>query len=99
EVPPQRWRQWVGGRKRIQQQQPAVLGELERLVAPTTRGDPMSPLRWTCKSTSRLAVELRRKGYRIGARTVARLLQKDLKYSLQANSNASGPRRAIRIHR
>ena len=45
----------------------------------------MSPLRWTCKSTSHLAVELRRKGYRIGTRTVARLLQKDLKYSLQTN--------------
>ena len=45
----------------------------------------MSPLRWTCKSTSHLAVELRRKGYRIRTRTVARLLQKDLKYSLQAN--------------
>ena len=85
EVPPERARQVGGGRKRIKQQQPAVLGELERLVAPTTRGDPMSPLRWTCKSTSHLAVELRRKGYRIGERTVARLLQKDLKYSLQAN--------------
>jgi hypothetical protein len=45
----------------------------------------MSPLRWTCKSTSHLAAELHRKGYRIGERTVARMLQKDLKYSLQGN--------------
>ncbi len=74
-----------GGRKQIKLQQPAVLKELEQLVAPATRGDPMSPLRWTCKSTSKLAAELRRKGHAISARTVARLLQKDLDYSLQAN--------------
>jgi transposase len=80
-----RVREAGGGRKQIKQQQPAVLQELEQLVAPTTRGDPMSPLRWTCKSTSKLAAELRRKGYPISARTVARLLEKDLKYSLQAN--------------
>ena len=81
----ERVREAAGGRKRIQEQQPAVLKELEQLVSPTTRGDPMSPLRWTCKSTSNLAAELRRKGYAISARTVARLLQKDLDYSLQAN--------------
>jgi hypothetical protein len=74
-----------GGRKQIKQQQPAVLRELEQLVAPATRGDPMSPLRRTCKSTTRLAAELSRKGYPISARTVARLLEKDLNYSLQAN--------------
>lgn len=81
----ERVRQVGGGRKPIRQQQPAVLKELEQLVSPTTRGDPMSPLRWTCKSTSNLAAELRRKGYPISARTVARLLHKDLDYSLQAN--------------
>jgi hypothetical protein len=85
ELPPQRARQVGGGSKPIEQRQPAVLAELQRLVDPTTRGDPMSPLRWTCKSTSHLAAELRRKGYRIGERTVARMLQKDLKYSLQGN--------------
>jgi hypothetical protein len=84
-TPEERVREAGGGRKRIKEQQPAVLKELERLVSPTTRGDPMSPLRWTCKSTSNLAAELRRKGYAISARTVARLLQKDLEYSLQAN--------------
>lgn len=84
-TPEERVREGGGGRKRIKEQQPAVLKELEQLVSPTTRGDPMSPLRWTCKSTSNLAAELRRKGYAISARTVARLLQKDLDYSLQAN--------------
>ncbi len=84
-IPDERVREAGGGRKQIRRQQPAVLRELEQLVAPTTRGDPMSPLRWTCKSTSKLATELRRKGYPISARTVARLLEKDLDYSLQAN--------------
>jgi hypothetical protein len=76
--PDERVREVGGGRKQIKRQQPAVLKELERLVSPTTRGDPMSPLRWTCKSISRLAAELRGKGYTISARTVARLLQMDL---------------------
>jgi transposase len=83
--PQERVRQTGGGRKQVKHQQPAVLKELEQLVAPTTRGDPMSPLRWTCKSTSKLAAELGRKGYPISARTVARLLQEDLAYSMQAN--------------
>ena len=84
-IPHERVRETGGGRKPIKRQQPAVLKELEELVAPTTRGDPMSPLRWTCKSTSKLAAELRRKGYPMSAWTVARLLQEDLHYSLQAN--------------
>jgi len=84
-LPDKRVREAGGGRKQIKQQQPAVLRELEQLVAPTTPGDPMSPLRWTCKSTSKLAAELSRKGYPMSARTVARLLEKDLDYSLQAN--------------
>ena len=84
-VADERVREAGGGRKQIKHQQPAVLRELEQLVDPATRGDPMSPLRWTCKSTIKLAAELRRKGHSISARTVARLLQKDLDYSLQAN--------------
>ena len=83
--PAERVREAGGGRKQIKDQQPAVLKELEQLVDPATRGDPMSTLRWTCKSTSKLAAELRRKGYSISARTVARLLEADLDYSLQAN--------------
>jgi len=83
--PAERVREAGGGRKQIKDQQPAVLKELEQLVDPATRGDPLSTLRWTCKSTSKLAAELRRKGYSISARTVARLLEEDLDYSLQAN--------------
>jgi len=61
-----------------------VLTDLEQLVEPATRGDPQSALRWTCKSTAKLAEEMRRRGHQIGARTVAQLLH-DLDYSLQAN--------------
>jgi hypothetical protein len=71
-----------GGRRRVAEKDPKLIRELEMLVEPTTRGDPMSPLRWTCKSTSNLAAELTRRGHPVSARTVAGLLQ-DLDYSLQ----------------
>ena len=58
--------------------------DLETLIAPTTRGDPESPLRWTCKSAAKLAEELRAKGHRVGATTVRRLLHA-MGYGLQAN--------------
>jgi hypothetical protein len=73
-----------GGRRSKEVEAPGVLVDLERLVEPVTRGDPESPLRWTCKSLRRLAKELQTSGYRIGFRTVARLLKK-LGYGLQAN--------------
>jgi Rhodopirellula transposase DDE domain len=73
-----------GGRRPLSQTNPALLPALEALVEPVTRGDPESPLRWTCKSTRRLAEELTRQGYRVGARTVASLLH-EAGYSLQAN--------------
>ena len=60
-----------------------LLAELERLVDPLTRGDPRSPLRWTCKSTPRLAAELRSGGYQVSQRTVCALLG-SLGYSLQS---------------
>lgn len=72
------------GRKRVDADDGSVKAALERLVAPTTRGDPMSPLQWTCKSTRNLAAILKEEGYEISPPTVARLL-KDLGYSLQAN--------------
>src|ERR1700722_9780992 len=53
--------------------QRAALTALESLVEPVTRGDPESPLRWTCKSTRRLSEELTRKNHRVGPRTVATL--------------------------
>ncbi len=64
---------------------PDIIKALDELVEPTTRGDPESPLRWTCKSTRRLAVELQRAGYRIADRKVADLLHK-MQYSLQGNA-------------
>ena len=81
---PTRSRRPGGGRRPGIETAPTVLQALETLVEPTTRGDPMSPLRWTCKSTRKLAEALQRQGHRVGARTVARLLHA-LDYSLQAN--------------
>lgn len=73
-----------GGRKRLTEQDPALLTALESLVEPVTRGDPQSPLRWTSKSVRKLAGELCAQGYQVSARTVNRLLRA-LDYSLQAN--------------
>ena len=64
---------------------PAVLAALDALVDPESRGDPQSPLRWTTKSTAKLAAELSVAGHRVSARTVAKLL-KQSGYSLQANT-------------
>jgi hypothetical protein len=72
------------GRKRLSEKDPRLVAALEALVQPYTRGDPMNPLRWTCKSTERLATELARQGHPVGARTVAGLLR-ELRYSLQVN--------------
>jgi transposase len=74
-----------GGRKDITEYHPNILKKLEALVDPVTRGDPRSPLRWTCKSTRHLSQELGRKGYSISNVTVADLLHR-LDYSLQANA-------------
>jgi len=79
-----RQRRVGGGRKGIEQEHPAVLEALETLVDSGTRGDPMSPLRWTCKSTRSLAGELSRQGFRI-SRTKVRELLRSQGYSLQAN--------------
>jgi len=74
-----------GGRKPLVHHQPDLLQALDELVEPTSRGDPESPLRWTCKSTRHLATELQRQGYHIGDRKVAHLLHQ-MRYSLQANA-------------
>ena len=74
-----------GGRKKTVTKDPALLGDLERLVEPVTRGDPDSPLRWTCKSVRKLSEELNGMGHRTSHRLVAQLLD-ELGYSLQANS-------------
>lgn len=72
-----------GGRKRLTDKDPALLRDLDALVEPTTRGDPQSPLRWTCKSTPRLAKELVARGHQVSQRSVCDLLAQ-LDYSLQA---------------
>jgi hypothetical protein len=83
-LPSERVRHAGGGRKRMESLIPDILSKLELLVEPTTRGDPESPLRWTCKSTRNLAEELRRQGYSMSYVTVARLLA-EADYSLQGN--------------
>jgi transposase len=80
----ERIRSLGGGRRKAVDIAPTLLNELERLVEPLTRGDPQSPLRWTCKSTRALAAELKRKGYAVSQRLVWSLLHQ-LKYSLQGN--------------
>ena len=73
-----------GGRKRTVGKDASLKTDLERLVDPVTRGDPESPLRWTCKSVRKLAEELNRLGHQTSHRMVAELLH-ELGYSLQAN--------------
>lgn len=74
-----------GGRHRLTETDPDLAAALEALIEPVTRGDPESPLRWTCKSTRRLADELGRQHHSVSANTVAALLRQ-AGYSLQANS-------------
>ena len=73
-----------GGRKRTVELDPSLREDLERLVEPTSRGDPESPLRWTTKSVRNLADKLRQQGHKASHRMVAELLH-ELGYSLQAN--------------
>lgn len=72
-----------GGRKKLTDKDASLLRDLDALVEPTSRGDPMSPLRWTCKSTHRLAVELKRQGHEVSQRTVCDLLGQ-MNFSLQS---------------
>lgn len=81
---PIRIRKVGGGRKRTLDQDPTLKVDLERLVDPVTRGDPESPLRWTCKSTRQLADALMDMGHKTSHRMVAELLH-ELGYSLQSN--------------
>jgi len=70
------------GRPRLEQSQPGLKEALEQLVEPLTRGDPMSPLRWTCKSKAKLAAALVQQGWTVSATKVGHLLH-ELRYSLQ----------------
>ena len=84
QAPKGRVRRLGGGRKAMVVIDRTLRDDLERLVEPTSRGDPESPLRWTCKSVRKLAAELAAQGHQTSHRMVAELLH-DLGYSLQAN--------------
>lgn len=73
-----------GGRTPLEEKNPEILAALEALVDPVTRGDPESPLRWTSKSTRKLAEEMRTHGYQLSPQKVGQLLSAS-GYSLQAN--------------
>jgi hypothetical protein len=73
-----------GGRKKLIDKDPSLLMALDKLISPATRGDPESALRWSSKSTSKLADELCEQGYNITQRTVHRLLIAQ-KYSMKSN--------------
>ena len=83
-LPPGRVRQPGAGRKPITAHDPRLVGALERLIEPETRGDPESPLRWTCRSTRTLAAQLTRRKHPISHMKVAQLLHAE-GYSLQSN--------------
>ena len=83
-LPSTRQRKPGGGRRRREDEQPKLLYALKKLVESTTRGDPMSPLRWTCKSTRMLARELNRQGFLVSSTKVS-LLLREQGYRLQSN--------------
>lgn len=85
EIPDGRVRAEGGGRPRLEDLDPTLLDDLNDLVEPDSRGDPMSPLRWTLKSTRQLARALNEKGHKISYWMVGFLLR-DMGYSLQATS-------------
>lgn len=83
-LPQQRIRLTGAGRRKITGKYPNLVQDLEELLEPYMRGDPLSPLRWTCKSVGKLTKELNIKGYQIGTTKVCELLH-ELNYSLQSN--------------
>jgi hypothetical protein len=95
-TPADRVRRAGGGRKRLQETQPGLEQALERLVDPVTRGDPTSPLRWTCKSRAKLAAALCQEGWSVSSTSVGRMLNQ-LGYRLQSvrkrNEGTSHPDR------
>ena len=95
-APKHRVRREGAGRPRLTDIDAGLRPALEALVDPATRGDPMSPLRWTCKSVRTLAAELSRQGHPISRQTVSEVLQ-HLGYNLQVNRKTrEGSRHADR---
>jgi transposase len=85
--PPERLRKLGGGRKKVEIKDQKLVEDLERIMDENTAGDPMSFLKWTNKSTYKIAEELKLQGHGINSDTVGRLL-KEKGYSLQANVKA-----------
>ena len=83
-MPSNKQRRSGAGRRTRETEEPELLEALELLIEPGTRGDPCTPLRWTCKSTRALARELTRQGYQISSTKIGQLLRSQ-GYSLQAN--------------
>lgn len=83
-LPPGRQRRPGAGRRSRKAEQPQLVAALEKMISPTTRGEPTSPLRWTCNSTRTLAAALRQQGFEVSASTVRGMLG-ELGYSLQGN--------------
>jgi hypothetical protein len=83
-LPSHRQRNAGGGRKPLEDHQPDLIAAIDALVEPTERGDPQSPLRWTCKSLTNLRESLHERGYEVG-RTKIGLILRSLGYSLQGN--------------
>ena len=83
-TPQDRIRLKGGGRKKILDKNPEIVKALENLIEPSRRGDPGSPLRWTCKSVRSLERELNQRGYKISYPSITAIL-KELEYSLQAS--------------
>jgi hypothetical protein len=101
-LPSERSRRPGGGRKPLVVAQEGLPAALDALVAPDTRGDPMSPLRWCSKSTARLAEALSGKGFKISAPTVALLLKKSgytLQRTRKTKEGADHPDRDAQFHR
>jgi hypothetical protein len=86
--PTERLRAVGGGDRPLTDKHPGLLEALDELVDPETRGNPMSLLRWTSKSSTNLATQLARQGFDVSARTVLRLLHQ-LGYSLRANAKVT----------
>ena len=100
-APPGRVRKPGGGRKTVVERDSTLVGDLERLVAPSTAGDPMRALRWTSKSLAHLATELGKQGHEVSPPTVSSILL-GMGYRLQANRKAiegtSHPDRDAQFH-
>ena len=85
---PERVRTVGGGRKKLTEKNQGLSYALQEIINPVTRGDPESPLRWTCKSVRKISENLNEKGYFVGRQTVANILH-ELDYSLQSNRKTS----------